>query len=148
VLVAEFPLAFSTEPEQMKPLSIGIKPRIYGRCTLSNRKVGDALRRYTRRVAYLHAIVEGAVRVDVDGTASGTVTAKESAHAAEEMKRILAIAAGKPKDKIKPNAPAMRNIRPLPEMADSSNPGPQRLGIADLRRAGAARRSAGISVPS
>jgi hypothetical protein len=36
-LVAAFPLAFATEPEQIKPLSIGIKQRIYGRCTLSNR---------------------------------------------------------------------------------------------------------------
>jgi hypothetical protein len=51
-LVAEFPLAFSTEPEKIKPLRIGIKQRIYGRCTLSNREIGDALRRYTRRVAY------------------------------------------------------------------------------------------------
>jgi sRNA-binding protein len=147
-LVAAFPLAFATEPEQIKPLSIGIKQRIYARCTLSHRKVSDALRRYTGRVAYLHAIVEGAVRVDLDGTATGIVTAKEATHAAEEIKRILAIAAGKPKDKIKPIALAMPNIRPLPEMADSSNPGPQRLGIADLRRAGAARRSAGIPVPS
>jgi sRNA-binding protein len=83
------------------------------------------------------------VRVDLDGTASGNVTAKEATHAAEEMKRILTIAAGKPKDKVKPNAPAMRNIRPLPEMDDSLSPGPRRLGIADLRQAGAARRSAG-----
>ena len=116
-LAVVFPLAFSNEPEQIKPLSIGIKQRIYRRCTLSNREIGDALRRYTRRVAYLHAIVEGAVRVDLDGTASGNVTAKEASHAAEEMKRILAVAAGKPKDKIKPNASAMRNVRPLPEMA-------------------------------
>jgi len=139
-LAVAFPRAFSTEPEQMKPLSIGIKQRIYARCTLSHREVGDALRRYTGRVAYLHVIVEGAVRIDLDGTASGNVTAKEATHAAEEMKRILAIAAGKPKDKIEPNAPAMRNIRPLPEMADSSNPGPRRSGIADLRRAVIARR--------
>ncbi len=139
-LVAEFPLAFSTEPEQMKPLSIGIKQRIYGRCTLSNRKVGDALRRYT---AYLHAIVEGAVRVDLDGTASGNVTAKEATHAAEKMKRIFAIAAGNLKDKVKANAPEGRNIGPVPAMPDTSNPGSRRLGLADLRRAGAARRSAG-----
>jgi sRNA-binding protein len=38
-------------------------------------------------VAYLHAIVEGAVRVDLDGTASGNVTAKEATHAAGQMKR-------------------------------------------------------------
>jgi sRNA-binding protein len=142
-LVAEFPLVFSTEPEQMKPLSIGIKQRIYERCTLSNREISSALRRYTRRVAYLHAIVEGAVRVGLDGTSSGNVTAKEAAHAAGQMKKILAIATGKPKDKVESNAPGERNIGPLPAMADTLNPGPRRVGIADLRRAGAARRSAG-----
>jgi ProQ/FINO family len=186
-LVAAFPLAFATQPEKIKPLSIGIKQRIYGRCTLSNREIGDALRRYTCRVAYLHAIVEGAVRVDLDGTANGNVTAKEATHAAEQMKRILAIASGKPKDKIKPNAPAMPDVRPLPAMPDvrplpampavrplpampnvrplpampnvrllpampnvrllpampdAPSPGPRRLGLADLKQAGAARRIA------
>jgi sRNA-binding protein len=141
-LVAAFPLAFATEPEQIKPLSIGIKERIYARCTLSHRKVSDALRRYTGRVAYLHAIVEGAVRVDLDGTASGNVTAKEARHAAEQMKKILAIANGKPKDKIKPNAPAMPDVRLLPAMPDAPSPGPRRLGLAGLKQAGAARRIA------
>jgi sRNA-binding protein len=75
-------------------------------------------------VTYLHAIVEGAVRVDLDGAASGNVTAKEATHAAEQMKRILAIASGKPKDKIKPNAPAMPNVRLLPAMPDAPSPGP------------------------
>jgi hypothetical protein len=73
-LAVAFPRAFSTEPEQMKPLSIGIKQRIYSQCTLSHREVSDALRRYTGRVAYLHTIVEGAVRVGLDGTANGNVT--------------------------------------------------------------------------
>ena len=44
-LVAAFPLAFSTEPERVKPLGIGIKERIYARCILSHREVGAALRR-------------------------------------------------------------------------------------------------------
>jgi sRNA-binding protein len=140
--VAAFPLAFATDPEQIKPLSIGIKQRIYARCTLSHREVSDALRRYTGRVAYLHAIVEGAVRIDLDGTASGNVAATEATHAAGQMKRILAIANGKPKDKIKPNAPAMPNVRLLPAMPDAPSPSPRRLGLADLKQAGAARRIA------
>jgi sRNA-binding protein len=141
-LVAAFPLAFSTEPEKIKPLSIGIKQRIFGRCTLSHREVDDALRCYTGRVAYLHAIVEGAVRVDLDGTARGKVTAKEATHAAGQMKRIFAIAAGKPREKVEPNSLVARNAGPLTALADASNPDPRRVGLADLRRAGAARRTA------
>jgi sRNA-binding protein len=93
-------------------------------------------------VAYLHAIVEGAVRGDLDGTASRNVTTKEATHAAEQMKRILAIASRKLKDKVESNAPGERNIGPLPAMPDASSPGPRRLGIADLRRAGIAPRIA------
>jgi sRNA-binding protein len=107
---------------------------------------------YVRSYGLLwHAIVEGAVRVDLDGTASGNVTAKEATHAAGQMKRILAIASGKPKDKIKPNAPAMPDVRALPAMPDvrllpampdARSPGPRRLGLADLKQAGAVRRIA------
>jgi sRNA-binding protein len=94
-LVAAFPLAFSTEPERIRPLGIGIKQRIYERCTLSHRDIGAALRCYTGRVAYLLAIVEGTARIDLDGTPNGTVAAKEATHAAEQIKKIFAIAAGK-----------------------------------------------------
>jgi sRNA-binding protein len=141
---AAFPLAFSTEPEQIKPLGIGIKQRIYARCTLSHREVGDALRRYTGRVAYLHTIIEGAVRVDLDGAASGNVTAKEATHAAEQIKKILAKTAGEPKSKIEPitpakDTPAKGNIAKSPAMPGASKSGPRRLGLADLKQAAAAR---------
>jgi ProP effector len=139
-LVSAFPLSFSTEPEQIKPLGIGIKQRIYARCTLSHREVSAALRRYTGRVAYLHAIVEGAVRVDLDGTPSGNVTAREAAYAAKQIKRILAKAAGKPKKEIKPNALVKGNIPQPPAISDALKCGPRRLGLADLKQAAAARR--------
>jgi sRNA-binding protein len=44
-LVAAFPFVFSTEPERIRPLGIGIKQRIYERCNLSHRDIGAALRR-------------------------------------------------------------------------------------------------------
>ena len=110
-LVAAFPLAFSTEPERMRPLGIGIKQRIYERCTLSHRDIGAALRCYTGRVAYLYAIVEGAARIDLDGTPNGTVAAKEAAHAAEQIKQIFAEAVGKPRDRIRPKVPTMTRLR-------------------------------------
>jgi ProP effector len=105
-LVQAFPLAFSMDPERMKPLEIGIKRRIYARCTLSHREVGGALRGYTSRLAYLLSIIEGAVRVDLDGKATGYVTVREADYAAEQTKKIFAIAARKLKEKIRPNAPS------------------------------------------
>jgi hypothetical protein len=51
-LIRAFPLAFSTEPKQIKPLAIGIRQRISARCNLSLRKVDDALRLYTGQVEY------------------------------------------------------------------------------------------------
>jgi sRNA-binding protein len=146
-LLAAFPLAFSTEPRHIRPLAIGIRQQIYARCALSHRDVGDALRRYTNRVAYLRTIIEGAVRVDLDGAASGNITAKEAAHAAERIVKSFAIAAGKPKDKIKPNAPAKVSIFQSPANPDALKPGPRRLGLADLRLAAAARRAPMSAAP-
>ena len=140
-LQAVFPLAFSTEPRPIRPLAIGIRQQIYARCTLSHRTVGDALRRYTNRVAYQRTIIEGAARVDLDGAKSGNVTAKEAAHAAERVMKNLAIVATKPKDKIKLNAPAEASIVGSPAISDASEGGPRRLGLADLRQAAAARRA-------
>jgi ProP effector len=139
-LVQAFPLAFSTEPEQIKPLGIGIKQQIYPRCNLSHREVGAALRRYTSRVAYLYAIINGAVRVDPDGKASGSVTAKEAAYAAEQIQKILAKAAGHPKNKIKLNAPLPCNTRPRPAISDALKSGSRRLGLADSTQTAATGR--------
>jgi len=138
-LVRAFPLAFSADPERTKPLEIGIKQRIYARCTLSHREVGDALRRYTSRVAYLLTIIEGAVRVDLDGKANGQVTAQEAAYAAEQTKKTFAIAAREPMEKITPKLPAAENDQP-PPTPGASKPGPQRLGLPGLQRAAAAQR--------
>ena len=145
-LLAAFPLAFSTEPRHIKPLAIGIRQQIYARCALSHRDVGAALRRYTNSVAYLRTIIEGAVRVDLEGATSGNVTAKEAAHA-ERIVKSLAVAAGKAKDKTTPNAPAkMSNLQSLAN-PDAAKPGSRRLGLADLRLAAAARRTSMSAVP-
>jgi sRNA-binding protein len=146
-LLAAFPLAFSTEPRHIRPLAIGIRQQIYARCALSHRDVGAALRRYTNRAAYFRTVIEGAVRVDLDGAASGNVTAKEAAHAAERIMKSVVIAAGKPKDKIKPKAPAKVGIFLSPTNPDAAKSGPRRLGLADLRLAAAARRASMSAAP-
>jgi hypothetical protein len=146
-LVRAFPLAFSTGQEQTKPLGIGIKQRIYARSTLSHRKVSAALRRYTGRLAYQYAIIDGAVRVDLDGKASGRVTVKEATHAAEQIKKIIAKAAGTPKDTIKPNAPLQGNIPRRPTISNALKSGPRRLGLGNLKQAAATRRGPGATAP-
>jgi sRNA-binding protein len=145
-LVAAFPAAFSAEPRHVRPLAIGIRQQIYARCSFSHshRSVGDALRRYTKCAAYLATIIEGAVRVDLDGASSGNVTAMEAAHAAERITRP-SVAAGKPKAAIKPNAPAKANISQTPANRDDAKPGPRRLSLADLRQAAAARRAPALA---
>jgi sRNA-binding protein len=141
-LLAAFPLAFSAEPRHVKPLAIGIRQQIYARCAFSHRSVGAALRRYANSPAYLRTIIEGAVRVDLDGAASENVTAMEAAHAAERITTRLAVVEVKSKDAIKPRTPANVNIvAPLPNR-NAAKPGPRRLGRADLKRAAAARRTA------
>jgi sRNA-binding protein len=146
-LLAAFPLAFSTEPRHIRPLAIGIRQQIYARCALSHREVGDALRRYTNSVCYLRTIIEGAVRVDLDGATSGNVTTKEAAHAAERIAKSPVVAAGKAKDKTKPNAPAKMSILQSLANPDAAKPGPRRLGLADLRLAAAARRASMPAAP-
>ena len=140
-LVAAFPLAFSTEPKRIKPLGIGIKQRIYERCILSHREVGDALRRYTGRAAYLNATIEGAVRVDLDGAANGYVTAEEAIHATEQAKKIFAVAVDKLKDEINQNTPAKGNILQPSAMPGALKRDPRPLGLADLKEAAAARQN-------
>jgi sRNA-binding protein len=147
-LLAAFPLAFSAEPGHIKPLAIGIRQQLYQRCALSHRDVGAALRRYTARAAYQRTIIEGAGRVDLDGGTSGHVTAKEAAHAAEQVAKGLAIAAGKPKDKLKPNAAATVTVSQPPATSESSTPGRRRLGLAELRQAAAARRAPRSTAPA
>jgi sRNA-binding protein len=146
-LQAAFPLAFFVQADRIKPLGIGIKQQIYGRCTLSHREVGAALRGYTGRVAYLLKIIEGAVRFDLDGAASGNVTAKEATHAAEQIKKILAKAAGEPKSKIEPitpakDTPARADITKSPAMSGVSKP----ESSPGKYCAGAAFRSGGLGV--
>jgi sRNA-binding protein len=145
-LLAAFPLAFSTEPRHIKPLAIGIRQQIFARCAFSHRVVGEALWRYTKCAAYLRTIVEGAVRVDLDGAASGNVTAQEAAYAAERIMTCLPVAAGKPKDAIKSDTPAKADMPQSLPVRDASKPGPRRFGLADLRQAAAARRAPTLTV--
>jgi sRNA-binding protein len=49
-----------------------------------------ALTAYTGRVMYLRGLVAGTVRLDLDGTPAGEVTARDADYAAAKLARILA----------------------------------------------------------
>jgi hypothetical protein len=74
------------------------------------------------------------------------MTAKEATYAAEQIRKILGKAAAAPKDKIKLTAPAPRTFPQPPAIQDASKSGPRRLGLADLKRAAIARRTAASGI--
>ena len=74
-----------------RPLKIGICPDILARCpVLTRRELGTVLGVYASRVMYLQSLVEGAIRIDLDGNPAGEVSAADAEHAAATLAGILA----------------------------------------------------------
>ena len=81
-LYAEFPV-FS----DYRPLAIGIHKALMERFPeLDKGQVRSTLHVHTGTTRYLKAIVEGAPRFDLDGNASGVVTAEQQAQAAATLR--------------------------------------------------------------
>jgi len=91
-LAEAFPQTFVLEKYRPhRPLKVGIAADIRARCPAVERRVlSVVLSVYTRRVMYLQSLVEGAARVDLDGKAAGTVTARDAEYAAARLAGILA----------------------------------------------------------
>jgi len=97
LLAEQFPGCFTTEWHlPHRPLKIGIDRDLAERCpALDRRERGAVMRCYTSRLMYLQSLVEGAVRIDLDGSPAGEVTAKEAEFAAARFAGILAARAAK-----------------------------------------------------
>lgn len=96
LLKAFFPNCFRSIKE-IQPLKIGIKQDLVKRLsTLNDIVVGDkacmvnSLSYYVNSPAYHKSVVVGATRIDLDGNASGTVTAEEANYSVERRKAKLA----------------------------------------------------------
>ena len=91
-LAEAFPQTFVLEKYRPhRPLKVGIAADIRARCPAIERRVlSVVLSVYTRRVMYLQSLVAGAARVDHDGKAAGTVTARDAEYAAAKLAGILA----------------------------------------------------------
>ena len=68
MLTERYPATFRHEGEPPRPLAIGIGDRLIAERALDPALVHTAMRLYTRRHAYRHALAQdGAMRVDLDG---------------------------------------------------------------------------------
>jgi ProP effector len=152
-LVERFPRAFFADPSQTKPLAVGVKEKILQQMsTLAPKTVADALRRYAGSPDYLKATIEGAARMDLDGQAAGVVTKGQAEHAQRRLAgmaarrssqpdkapKALPLPAARPQGAHKPVPPAQAAFAAAKPTGQQSASG--RLGLADLRRAAAARR--------
>jgi ProP effector len=159
-LVVAFPAAFTLDPTLVRPVKVGIKDDLYVQSAISRRRITAALRSYCNSVHYLKASTEGAMRIDLAGEPAGTVTVTEAQHATERLAVLAKVAAKRaskvasaPRRAQKPIGTRTEKSSPritAPKGSDTSKrtpatepttPGPKRLSLGDLKRAGAARKA-------
>lgn len=89
-LIERFPQTFFGDPKARKPLKIGVHKDILA---LDDNKLAayqltSALRWYTGALGYQLSIKQGEARIDLQGEASGEVSAEDESAAAEKIKAI------------------------------------------------------------
>ena len=157
-LAVAFPAAFTHDPVQVRPLKLGIKDDLYARSGISRRRITAALRSYCNTASYLTVTKQGAVRVDLDGQPTSTVTEAQAKHATEALsappKRGSEATRGagdtQTREATNKRTPPTRGTEPAPKrsmiITQGQTPtlpaetGPRRLSLADLRKAAAARK--------
>ena len=84
-LAALYPKTFFVVPEDRRPLKIGIDRDLAGAAAgiMSRVALKRTMRFYTMSVGYLTSMVEGALRLDLNGDPVGRVSAQAAAHAVE-----------------------------------------------------------------
>jgi ProP effector len=147
LLAERWPHCFNLDPRRRKPLAVGIRAEIEQQHPqMDPRLLRKALSFYVANMAYQRTlIVPGAVRVALDGSASGTVTAEQA------KKAILSVSAFAEKQGARlaanaPEAAAMKATSPAKAIPVRKSPEPgatskekSRLGLHDLREAGRRR---------
>ena len=87
ILAERFPLAFFPRHFTKKPLKVGIDRDAKARCPdLLFTDIARAIKDYVSGPKYWLAMVEGAVRVDLDGSPAGTVGDAAAAYAAKRLR--------------------------------------------------------------
>jgi ProP effector len=80
-LIAAFPQCFFLNDNQRRPLKIDIDKGLLPLVSCSEEELKSVLNKYVRSDGYLLACKEDATRIDVNGDAASTVSAKHAAHA-------------------------------------------------------------------
>lgn len=83
-LQRQFPNAFPRKPADKVPLKLGIHNDLYAQgeaLKLSQEELKEAVKTWCQGSRYWACLTEGATRVDLEGTAAGTVTAPEAQRA-------------------------------------------------------------------
>jgi ProP effector len=125
-LAARFPAAFEIGKKR-RPLRVGIHHEVIAAAPdLGVKQIKLALRWYVCGTSYLRACTEGAVRVGLDGSPYGAVTAEQAASAEMRLAAML-----KRNATARSASPIGKTIAPAP---------PVKLSIAGLREAARARR--------
>ncbi|GGD52328.1 RNA chaperone ProQ [Lacimicrobium alkaliphilum] len=87
-LAETFPACFSTQGDA-KPLKIGIFQDLAERLAdderISKTMLRTSLRHYTNSWRYLHAVIEGAHRVDLDGKEDAAIDKEHAEHAKQQL---------------------------------------------------------------
>lgn len=88
-LVERFPAAFQPNGGAKPPLMIGIYHQLRAACPeISGRRLSIFLHEYTAGTSYQSRLVEGAIRVDLDGNPAGVVTEAEAERAREAIDKM------------------------------------------------------------
>ena len=135
LLAERFPHTFVILETRRRPLKVGIFSEVAAAVNgaIKPHELRAAFHAYADARGYLRNLRAGAARVDLDGNAAGVVSAAEAARGAERLATKLLRAANRRK--------AKRATRPTPP----PTPGPQRLTLADLKRAVQQRRAAVVA---
>lgn len=100
-LAETFPACFTLEGDA-KPLKIGIFKELAERLSeeerVSKTLLRSSLRHYTNSWRYLHSVVEGAHRVDLDGNEDAAIEKEHADHAKEQLAESKAKVAEKRKE--------------------------------------------------
>ncbi len=123
-----------------RPLKIGIDRDLVALGILTEPECSQVLRRYVGRLMYQRALAAGGPRFDLDGNAVGEVSPSEIEGARAMVARIEARAIAKAQEAKVARSKARQQRR---QAKPAGTQQPCRLGLADLKRAAAARRNGG-----
>jgi ProP effector len=150
MLAGRFPQTFvadSSKPH--RPLKLGIDRDLVALGVLDETSATMTLRHYCSRLMYRRSLVAGAVRIDLDGRATGEVAAAHAEHAQRIVARIEVLGgaeAGNGRytiEKIARNAERAAEAPEMPVAAQTRQEATkERQGLSELKAAARARRVA------